>query len=74
MIWFVSMLDKYLKSDLKIEQVSQIKYLLGITFDDKVTWKPHIQEICSKLSSGSRAILKLRQYVDLLTRVSNCFK
>ena len=36
----------------KIEQVSQIKYL-GITFDDKLTWKPHIQQICSKLSSGS---------------------
>ena len=50
----------------KIEQVSQIQYL-GITFDDKLTWKPHIQQICSKLSSGSWAILKLRQYVDLLT-------
>ena len=53
-------------SKQKIEQVSQIKYL-GITFDDKLTWKPHIQRICSKLSSGSWAILKLRQYVDLLT-------
>ena len=50
----------------KIEQVSQIKYL-GITFADKLTWKPHIQPICSKLSSGSWAILNLRQYVDLLT-------
>ena len=50
----------------KIEQVSQIKYL-RITFDDKLTWKPHIQQICSKLSSRLWAILKLRQYVDLLT-------
>ena len=50
----------------KIEQVSQIKYL-GITFDDKLTWKAHIPQICSKLSSGSWALLKLRQYVDLLT-------
>ena len=50
----------------KTEQVSQIKYL-GIKFDDKLTWKPHIQQICSKLSSGSWAILKSRQYVDLLT-------
>ena len=50
----------------KIEQVSQIKYL-GITFDDKLTWKPHVPQICSKLSSGSWALLKLRQYVDLLT-------
>ena len=47
--WFVSMLDKYLKLDLKIEQVSQIKCLLGITFNVKLTWKPHIQQICSKL-------------------------
>ena len=50
----------------KIEQVTQIKYL-GVTFDNKLTWKPHIQEICSKLSSGSWAILKLRQYIDLQT-------
>ena len=50
----------------KIEQVSKIKYL-GITFDDKLTWKPHIQQICSKLSSGSWARLKSIQYVDLLT-------
>ena len=64
------MLDKYLKSDLKIKQVSQIKYLLRITFNDKLTWKPHIQQICFKLFSGSWATLKLRQYVDLLIRVS----
>ena len=50
----------------KLELVSQIKYL-GITFEDKSTWKPHIQQICSKLSSGSWAILELRQYVDPLT-------
>ena len=55
----------------KIEQVTQIKYL-GITFDNKLTWKPHIQEICSKLSSGSRAISKLRQYVDLQINTQNC--
>ena len=29
--------------------------------------QPHIQQICSKLSSGSWAILKLRQYADLPT-------
>ena len=50
----------------KREQVNQIKYL-GIVFDDKLTWKPHIQQVCSKLSSGSRALLKLRNYVDLQT-------
>ena len=43
----------------KIERVTQIKYL-EITFDDKLTWKSHINDVCSKFSSGSWAILKLR--------------
>ena len=50
----------------KIERVTQIKYL-GITFDDKLTWKFHINDVCSKLSSGSRAIPKLRPCADLQT-------
>jgi len=32
----------------KIEQVSEIKYL-GVLIDDKLSWKCHIQYICSKL-------------------------
>ena len=40
----------------------RLKYKSYLTY-----WKPYIQQICSKLSSGSWAILKLRQYVDLLT-------
>jgi len=35
----------------KIEEVSEMKYL-GITFDNKVSWKPHIQHTCTKLASG----------------------
>ena len=35
----------------KIEQVTQIKYL-GITINDKLTWKPHTQETCLKLLLG----------------------
>ena len=48
----------------KLEQVSEIKYL-GIMFDNKLTWKPHIKQLCTKLSKGSWAILKLRNYVYL---------
>ena len=50
----------------KIERVTQIKHL-GITFDDKLTGKSHINDVCSKLPSGSWAILKLRPYADLQT-------
>ena len=47
----------------KIEKVNQMKYL-GVIMDDKFTWKPHIQHLCSKLSSGSWALLQLRNSVD----------
>ena len=56
----------------KIERVTQIKYL-GITFDDKLTWKSHINDVCSKLSSWSWAVLKLRPYADLQTLKSIYF-
>ena len=48
----------------EIEQVSQLKYLVVI-IDTKVSWKPYIQYLCSKLSSGSWALLKLRAYVNI---------
>ena len=50
------------------EQVDQIKYL-GVNFDEKLTWKIHIQYryICNRLSSGSWALLKLRNYVGIDT-------
>ena len=48
----------------KLAQVSEIKYL-GIMLDDKLTWKPHIKQLCTKLGRESWAILKLRNYVNL---------
>ena len=50
----------------ELERVNQIKYL-GIVFDNKLAWKPHIQQIDSNLSGGSLALLKLRNFVDLQT-------
>ena len=49
-----------------IEQVNEIKYL-GVIFNDKLSWKSHIQHVCPKLSNGSWALLKLRNYVDTTT-------
>ena len=49
-----------------IEQVNEIKYL-GVIFNDKLSWKSHIQHVCSKLSNGSWKLLKLRNYVDTTT-------
>ena len=49
-----------------IEQVNKINYL-GVIFNDKLSWKSHIQHVCSKLSSGSWALLKLRNYFDTTT-------
>ena len=39
-----------------IEQVKQMNYQ-SIVFDDKLTWKSHVQHICAKLSNRSSALL-----------------
>ena len=49
-----------------IEQVNEIKYL-GVIFNDKLSWKSHIQHVYSKLSTGSWGLLKLRNYVGTAT-------
>ena len=45
---------------------NEIKHL-GVIFNDKISWKSHIQHVCSELSNGSWALLKLRNYVDTTT-------
>ena len=49
-----------------LEQVDQIKYL-EIILENKLSCKPHIQHICTKLSSGSWALTRLTNYVDIST-------
>ena len=46
-----------------IEQTSTYKYL-GILIDEKLSWKPQIDKMCSKLSSVCGIISKVRHYLD----------
>ena len=45
----------------EIYQKHSTKYL-GITLDDKLTWKPHIENLKSKLARTCYTFYKLRQY------------
>ena len=47
----------------KIERKSHVKYL-EVIIGDALLWEPHIKQVCSKISRGSFAILKLRKYVS----------
>ena len=53
---------------VNIKQVFAVRYL-GVTFDSNLTWKNHINELCSKLSKTVGVISKLRYNVnvDILT-------
>ena len=54
------------KGNHVLEQVDQIKYL-DVNFDENLARKVHIQFICNRLSSGSWALLKSRNYVGIDT-------
>ena len=36
---------------------------LGVLLDDKLSWKPHIDHICTKISEGIGIIARLRHFV-----------
>ena len=46
-----------------LTQVSSTKYL-GVIIDDKLTWKPHINYLKSKLSRNCYALTRLKGYLD----------
>ena len=47
----------------KIEQTETYKYL-GVVIDDKLSWKSHIENLCSKLSEVCGVLSKVRHYLD----------
>ena len=47
----------------QIERTKNYKYL-GITIDDKLNWKVHINELCSKLATVCGVLSKVRHYLD----------
>lgn len=47
-----------------LEQVNTIKYL-GVTLDSSLNWKPHIDNLCSKLASACYGLLKARACFDI---------
>ena len=46
-----------------IEQTPTYKYL-GVLFDEKLNWVPHIDKMCAKLASISGVISKIRHILD----------
>ena len=49
-----------------ITEVNHVKYL-GVIFDKKLTWGPHIANVNRKIAMGSWAISNLKKYVEKKT-------
>ena len=52
-----------------LQKKRNVKYL-GVYLDNNLTWKPHIEYLCTKLSAASYLLIKLRHYVDLKTLIA----
>ena len=39
--------------------------LLGITIDNKLSFTPHIMDICNKANGKISALLRIRRYIDI---------
>ena len=50
----------------KIVRVNKMKYL-GVMMDDTLSWKQHVNYLNPKIARGSRAISKIRSYVNIKT-------
>ena len=50
-----------------IQQVSQHR-LLGVELDDQLSWKPHTEKVCKKLSQNLFLLSKLKHYVGIVAR------
>ena len=47
----------------------KVKYL-GVYLDNNLTWKPHIEYLCTRLSGASYLLIKLRHNVDQKTLIA----
>lgn len=54
--------------DISIDRVTEFKFL-GITIDDKLKWKRHIDNIISKISVISGILFRIREFVN-----ENCLR
>ena len=50
-------------NDTLLERCHSYKYL-GVFIDDKLSWEPHIDYVCQKISKTCRFLTKLRHYLD----------
>lgn len=48
--------------NVEIEKVSEYKFL-GVTADDKISWKPHIKQVKSKVSKSIAVINKVKRFL-----------
>jgi hypothetical protein len=52
-------------------QIKRVQYTksLGVTIDENLTWKNHIDTICKRVSSGIGALKRVRRFVNRETAV-----
>ena len=53
-------------NETRIDSCESYKYL-GVIFDNNLSWKPHVDYICGKISKACGALSKIRHSVDLET-------
>lgn len=53
-------------NNYKIEEINQAKFL-GIMVDNKLMWKPHIEEVCMRLNKSAYALFQLSKKVNMQT-------
>ena len=52
--------------DYRLERVSSIKFL-GVTVDNKLSWKSHVENICKKISRNVGVIYRLKSCLPIKT-------
>ena len=50
-------------NQINVEPSKEVK-LLGITFDDKLSFYPHIKGICRQISNKTKALLRIRNFLS----------